>query len=59
MSKIAAIQRLGRRRDPEAKAEAIQTVLCAPALRRPAAIEAASRSIRPPELVAGPEGCSA
>jgi hypothetical protein len=40
-SKIAAALTRARRRDPETKAEAIQAVLRAPALRQDAAIEAA------------------
>jgi transposase len=40
-SKIAAILKKSRRRDVEARAEQIQTALRAPALRQPAALEAA------------------
>jgi transposase len=40
-SKITAALTRARRRDPEAKAEAIQTVLRAPALRQPPQVEAA------------------
>jgi hypothetical protein len=44
-AKIAAILQRGRRREVEAKAEAIQTVLRAPALRQAAAIEQAYATI--------------
>jgi hypothetical protein len=44
-SKIAAVLTRGRRREVEAKTEAIQAVLRAPALRQPAAIEAAYATI--------------
>jgi hypothetical protein len=44
-SKIAAILKRGRRRDPEGKAELIQATLRAPALRQPAAIERAYATI--------------
>jgi hypothetical protein len=44
-SKIAAVLKRGRRRDPEAKAELIQAALRAPALRQPAAIERAYATI--------------
>jgi hypothetical protein len=44
-SKIAAILKRGRRREVDAKTEAIQAVLRAPALRQAAAIEAAYATI--------------
>jgi transposase len=44
-SKIAGILKQARRRDVEARAEQIQTVLRAPALRQPAVLEAAYATI--------------
>jgi transposase len=44
-SKIAGILKRARRRDVEARAEQIQTVLRAPALRQPAVLEAAYATI--------------
>lgn len=44
-SKIAAVLKRARRRDPETRAEQIQAVLRAPALRQPAAIERAYATI--------------
>ncbi|HVL83981.1 MAG TPA: IS110 family transposase [Pseudonocardia sp.] len=44
-SKITGVLKRARRRDPEARAEQIQAVLRAPALRQPAAIESAYATI--------------